>query len=296
MLKTRILTSLILCGIIIYVLSFAPNHLYTPLLIILAMLFVFLTGIEFSALRWPKNQHKELQKYPKIHLRHIYIGLFYALFVPCVYSSLKFFSMGIQKSLTLTLGWFFLFTLSSIVLVYRKQKSIEEGVNEFFNLLSGLIYLCIPAFCLICLGHMDSYGTASRAAFIYLCIAIVFMGDTGAYFVGLKFGKRKLLKSISPKKTIEGAVGGLLFSLFGAILIKYLLHIPISLLYLSFLSIVTCLCGMIGDLLESAMKRANKAKDSGHLLPGHGGFLDRVDSLLLGMPVFYVLVSFYFQF
>ena len=82
---------------------------------------------------------------------------------------------------------------------------------------------------------MNSYGTTSRAAFIYLCIAIIFMGDTGAYFVGTKLGKRKLLKNISPKKTLEGAIGGLLFSFLTAILLKYLLNIPISILFLSFL-------------------------------------------------------------
>jgi phosphatidate cytidylyltransferase len=124
---------------------------------------------------------------------------------------------------------------------------------------------------------------------------LVLMGsDTGAYFAGRAFGKHKLAPRISPGKTVEGLAGGLLAAAAFAALatfwfipeLPYEVSIP--------LAIVLALVGVLGDLAESAMKRGSKAKDAASILPGHGGLLDRLDSLLLNAPILYYFARFYF--
>ena len=117
------------------------------------------------------------------------------------------------------------------------------------------------------------------------CMGIVFLGDTGAYFAGRSFGRHKLYPLISPKKTVEGAIGGLAASVAGGALARWLLlpnlSLPESLLLGGALGAV----GQIGDLVESLFKRATDTKDSGQLLPGHGGLLDRLDGVLFAAPL-----------
>ncbi len=124
---------------------------------------------------------------------------------------------------------------------------------------------------------------------------LVVMGaDTGAYYVGKNLGKHKLAPQISPGKTWEGAVGGLVLSALFALLssltffpeLNYKISIPLAIL----MSVV----GLFGDLAESAMKRGSNAKDAASVLPGHGGLLDRLDSLLFNAPVLYYFARFYF--
>lgn len=124
---------------------------------------------------------------------------------------------------------------------------------------------------------------------------LVLMGsDTGAYFAGRAFGKHKLAPAISPGKTIEGLVGGILAAAAFAALstwwffpeLPYYASIP--------LAIVMAVIGVLGDLAESAMKRGSATKDAASILPGHGGFLDRLDSLLLNAPILYYFARFYF--
>lgn len=113
---------------------------------------------------------------------------------------------------------------------------------------------------------------------------IVFLGDTGAYFAGRLFGRHKLYELISPKKTLEGAAGGLLASMLGGWLTSRYL-VPMPLIHGLILGATCGAVGQIGDLVESLFKRATRTKDSGQLLPGHGGLLDRVDGVLFAAPV-----------
>ena len=121
---------------------------------------------------------------------------------------------------------------------------------------------------------------------VLLLFAIIWAGDSAAYYVGKSLGRRALAPTISPKKTVEGAIAGLVGSvaaamIFGAI---FLGEAPGKLMAAS---LVTAAAGQIGDLAESAMKRSAGVKDSSALLPGHGGMLDRLDSVLFAAPVFY---------
>ncbi len=123
-------------------------------------------------------------------------------------------------------------------------------------------------------------------------LMVNWIGDTGAYYIGKNFGRRKLAPSISPGKTWEGAaasaVTGVVFGL---------IYLPLaikgtSLLMAGLLALATNVAGQVGDLAESAIKRGVGVKDSGSLLPGHGGFLDRVDSTMFALPVLYTLLTF----
>jgi phosphatidate cytidylyltransferase len=123
-----------------------------------------------------------------------------------------------------------------------------------------------------------------RGALLSLLV-FVFFGDTGAYFTGRALGRHPLAPIISPKKTVEGAIGGLIASAGGGLLASALLLPGLGLLSGAGLGLGCGLIGQVGDLVESLFKRACQTKDSGHLLPGHGGVLDRLDGVLFAAPV-----------
>lgn len=123
---------------------------------------------------------------------------------------------------------------------------------------------------------------------VIFILLLIWSTDTGAYFAGRSFGKRKLWPEISPKKTIEGAIGGLLSALVVGLLYNIFIPIFDSSLKVIIMIIVISLIGQLGDLVESALKRHYSVKDSGTILPGHGGILDRFDSLIFVMPVLYL--------
>jgi phosphatidate cytidylyltransferase len=123
---------------------------------------------------------------------------------------------------------------------------------------------------------------------VLLALVPLWIGDTAAIFAGRAFGKHLLAPNISPKKTVEGGIANLLGCIGGAIGLTYLIHQPLLVGVL--VGIATGVLGQVGDLLESAMKRSAGVKDSGNLLPGHGGLLDRIDSILLSAPAVALIV------
>jgi phosphatidate cytidylyltransferase len=116
-------------------------------------------------------------------------------------------------------------------------------------------------------------------------LAIIFAGDTLAYLTGMMWGKKKILPSISPKKTIVGSIGGLGGSALAAILSQHFFLTHISLPSLVFVAVLTGVVAQLGDLFESMLKRVANRKDSGSIMPGHGGVLDRLDGILFGAPI-----------
>lgn len=128
--------------------------------------------------------------------------------------------------------------------------------------------------------HRAEHG----ASWVILAMVLAWMGDTGAYAAGRLFGKRKL-SSISPNKTVEGAVGGLAGSLAGAFIVQATLLPSLPLLHVVPLALLAGLAGQIGDLTISLLKRSANVKDTGWVIPGHGGLLDRIDALLMTSSV-----------
>lgn len=126
-------------------------------------------------------------------------------------------------------------------------------------------------------------------SYVIFALLIVWTTDSGAYFTGRKIGKRKLWPDISPNKTVEGFVGGIIWALITAFIIQWISPLTSSILALIGITVVASIFGQLGDLVESAIKRHYNVKDSGNLLPGHGGILDRFDSILFVLPLLHFL-------
>jgi phosphatidate cytidylyltransferase len=142
------------------------------------------------------------------------------------------------------------------------------------------------------------------AGYVIMLLVFLWLNDGGAFFAGTGWGRHKLIPAVSPNKTVEGAIGGIFLTLVGAMLVKELaillesFNVALfpSLAYSTYVLIGLGIgvAGQVGDLCESYLKRDAGLKDSGNLLPGHGGFLDRFDSLIFTAPLFYFLVSFFY--
>lgn len=125
--------------------------------------------------------------------------------------------------------------------------------------------------------------------YIIFALVIVWSTDSGAYFVGRKLGKHKLWPEISPKKTIEGFVGGIVIALVATVIFQYFAQLDVNYAILLLVALVASIVGQLGDLVESAIKRHFNVKDSGTILPGHGGILDRFDSLIFVLPLLHFI-------
>jgi phosphatidate cytidylyltransferase len=131
--------------------------------------------------------------------------------------------------------------------------------------------------------------------YLYFFFAIIFIGDTGAYLFGALLGRHRMSPLVSPRKTWEGAVGGLALAGLAAAAVQQLILTSVSLPQAVLCGLVTHAVAQLSDPLESLFKRAAGVKDSSNLLPGHGGFLDRVDSLILAGPAFYFYVLYFWK-
>lgn len=163
----------------------------------------------------------------------------------------------------------------------------QQLTGDFGKALLGPVWVCLPLVMLMIIDRRQNGNL-----WIFFLLTVIFAGDTGAFYFGKIFGRHKLLEAVSPGKTWEGAIGALLTSLVAALLFMYVLtfhqfNVGIVILVL-FLSV----SAQLGDLAESMLKRNHGAKDSGNILPGHGGILDRIDGLLFSIPVLYAYLSF----
>ncbi|SHJ26817.1 phosphatidate cytidylyltransferase [Arenibacter nanhaiticus] len=165
--------------------------------------------------------------------------------------------------------------------LFSGKDKLFTNIQKFFI---GLFYIGGGCIFLTMIPYKDN----DFAQFLIMGVFIlIWINDTFAYLVGKSIGKHKLFPSISPKKTIEGTVGGFVFALIGAYFMsKY--ETNISLIQWLILASVIVLTGSLGDLIESKFKRAAGVKDSGAILPGHGGMLDRLDSLVFAAPFAYL--------
>ncbi|WP_420208187.1 phosphatidate cytidylyltransferase [Candidatus Electronema sp. JC] len=135
------------------------------------------------------------------------------------------------------------------------------------------------------------HGLPDGSHWLLILTVITAGSDTGAYYAGRAFGKRKLCPPVSPKKTVNGAIGGMLAAVAAAVLLGCFLLPKVSCLKMAVAALLLAAVGIVGDLLESVIKRGTGCKDSGTMLKGHGGLLDRADSLLFAAPLLYALLS-----
>lgn len=184
----------------------------------------------------------------------------------------------------ITLSWG-----SALLILIRYQRTPFQIQDPWIQGGLGLLILCLAYWAVIFLKYHSVAWFEAPYALLYL-LFVVWSMDTGAYFIGKIWGRHPLASQISPKKTLEGLLGGLLMVLLLAVVTKVFIfqHLPSAKAYwLRWLlwNFWAAVASVIGDLFESLLKRMQGLKDSGNLLPGHGGLLDRIDSLLATLPL-----------
>jgi phosphatidate cytidylyltransferase len=181
----------------------------------------------------------------------------------------------------------FFAALAGFLITLSSYKSLADPFTFLAKYIFGVVY------CGFLIGHIILLMALEQGGhWIIVLTAITAASDSGAYFVGKYFGKRKLCPHISPGKTIAGFNGGIICGTLGGMLFSFLFFPEISLMKIAFYGALLSALGVAGDLTESIIKRATGTKDSGKLLPGHGGFLDRSDSMLFCAPTFYYILTF----
>lgn len=179
---------------------------------------------------------------------------------------------------------FAMLLLSYTVLVKNKFTFEDAGF-----IMLATVYVGMGFFYLL---ETRNYNELAGLFHIFYVLLIIWASDSGAYFFGRAFGKRKLWPMISPNKTIEGALGGILLAVAVGVIFNIFTPFPREMMLLIGVTILVSIFGQIGDLVESAFKRHYDVKDSGDILPGHGGLLDRFDSLLFVLPLLYFIQYF----
>ncbi|MBA3013360.1 MAG: phosphatidate cytidylyltransferase [Proteobacteria bacterium] len=187
----------------------------------------------------------------------------------------------------LVFAGFFISIFASALLLFTQYARLDNGFILLTKLCCGLTLISLGA------SHLSLLVALPHGvAWLVILTIITIASDTGAYYAGSNFGKTKLCPAISPAKTVEGLIGGMIASLVLVMIAKIFLLPHISSITMFFATIMITLIGVGGDLTESIIKRSCRVKDSGTILPGHGGILDRIDSLLTAAPTMYYLIHF----
>lgn len=164
-----------------------------------------------------------------------------------------------------------------------QTREMKAGFLSMSGNLMAILYLGVP------LAIAGSFQSSQKLQLL-MVLSVVWAGDILAYGVGKRWGKHKVTSQVSPHKSLEGYVAGLLFSVLAAIAFGHFFIPSWSTAYLVFIGAFVGLVSTVGDLFESMLKRGAEIKDSSNLLPGHGGVLDRIDSLLFALPAYYTLL------
>ena len=218
-------------------------------------------------------EYKRITKLRGYYLFMAYLALWW-LFIYLIQNK---FTIALLLGATIGINIFLL----TYLLSKKKQK-----LPKSMTFISGVFYIGGGCIFLTLIPYTTPEFAKMLITGIFL---IIWMNDSFAYLIGKQFGKNKLYPSVSPKKTVEGAIGGLVFGLLAAVLIAQIDPL-LSFYQWLLLATVVVITGNLGDLLESKFKRVAGVKDSGAILPGHGGMLDRLDSLIFAAPFAYLLI------
>ena len=267
MLKTRIITATVLMAVLLPILFLLPPHYLGAF---------FLVALLAAAWEWSRMLAPEAKKAAWLYATFCLVIILFLLGMQAVSWQFSLLMMSVSF-------WIF---LAPFILAKGMNLSLQK-FKPFYSIL-GLIILPATWFALVFLRELG-------LVFLLSSMALVWVADIGAYFIGKAFGKHKLAAQISPGKSIEGAIGGLVLSYLYAFLCVVYLPLGDTLFgawairfgWVPMFLMVTVLVAfsVFGDLFESQLKRLAGVKDSSHLLPGHGGVLDRVDALIPTMPI-----------
>ncbi len=264
--KKRVITAVVLLPLLLVIVLLLPK-------IVTAILFGAMAAIGAYELLKGTGLVKQT--------RLVAYAMVMAFFVPL------WSGMQMPDALALLGVFAFFCVLFAELLLFHREVTFEALAVTF---VAGVV---LP-FCLSALVQMHSW--TNGRAYSLLPFVIAFMSDTGAYFTGLAFGKHKLAPVISPKKTVEGVFGGMLGAVLGVVIycfvLKWLYGFEIRFLYIPVYGILGSAAAVFGDLCFSAVKRQTGIKDYGNLIPGHGGILDRFDSMIVVAPLVELLMIF----
>ncbi|MBT7623904.1 MAG: phosphatidate cytidylyltransferase [Flavobacteriaceae bacterium] len=174
--------------------------------------------------------------------------------------------------------------LLGVSLLKKKLFSFSILKNRFI----GHFYLVGS---LVILFSMPTISEIYNPNYVFCFLSLIWVSDSAAYVFGVNFGKRPLLKSVSPKKSIEGFIGGIIFSIMFSIIFYNYLNLGFSIVQWVILGLLVPSAGALGDLVQSQFKREAGVKDSGNWLPGHGGLYDRMDSIIFAGPFIYLTIK-----
>ncbi len=204
--------------------------------------------------------------------------IYFAIAITVLLTISPYYPDFITRHLVLTLA----IIISLIWLLFLSRR--ERAFHNWAWIVSGILYL----------GWMLSYWSELRSLehgreWMYWSMIIIMISDTVAFFAGRAWGKHHLAPTLSPKKTWEGAIGGAVASIIASIILGILLSIPLTYWQLALAGCIISIVAQLGDLVESLLKRTSGVKDSGNLVPGHGGVLDRIDSFIFTVAMVYYL-------
>ena len=182
-----------------------------------------------------------------------------------------------------------LFLAFALLFLFR-IRDITTAARDIAYVVLGFIYIPFLLMHLVML-HRTTYGWQ----WLLVIMLIVMTNDSAAYYTGCAFGKHRLYPLVSPKKSIEGALGGLVGSIGGTLLAKFTFFPQLTLTDALLTAVLVGVLGQTGDLFESLLKRSFGVKDSGTCIPGHGGVLDRLDSIIFAAPALYYYVIYFFK-
>jgi phosphatidate cytidylyltransferase len=261
---TRELTTLVAGPVAILIIGWAPPLVFDAAVGICALLALY----EFLVM----GRHKGF---------HLPIPL-------CMILALFILAAFVVEQVSVEMGVFATLLAIPAFYVLRRGEDLEEALPSSGIAVLSTLYVGMLGGSLIRLrGDFPVVGPK----LVFFLLLVVWTGDAGAYYTGKAFGRHKLSPRISPKKTIEGGIGGLTASVIAAIVIHFTFFRAFPLLHAVIAGFILSAAGIVGDLAESMWKRSADVKDSGTLIPGHGGFLDRFDSIFFTAPILYTYWS-----
>ncbi|PZO29748.1 phosphatidate cytidylyltransferase [Flavobacterium macrobrachii] len=211
-----------------------------------------------------------------VHLKNIVpIAISAGLFILCNLSN------TIKTNDILILLATLLVSVKAIVFLFDKKNKPLDSLSKYVYLIG---YIVLPFVLITKIPFVENNYNPNIILSIFI---LIWVNDTFAFLVGKTFGKHKLFEKVSPKKTIEGFVGGFIFSIFAGIILAHFLMLQ-SYFHWVFIAILASVFGTLGDLVESKFKRIANVKDSGTIMPGHGGVLDRLDSVIFVAPIVFL--------
>jgi phosphatidate cytidylyltransferase len=257
----RELSALVLSPLAIYIIGWSQQYVYDAVIGLIAGLALY----EFLVLGRRKGYQLPI--------------------VLCILVMLFIILAFVLEPISVEMGVFLALLVIPAWYVFSR-RSLDDALPSSAIAVMATLYVGMLGGSLIRLRNDFSPNIGPKL--VFFLVLVVWLGDAGAYYVGKQFGRHPMSPRISPKKTIEGGIGGIVTAIITAVVIHFTFFKEFPLVHAIIAGIVLSVTGVVGDLAESMWKRSAAVKDSGTLIPGHGGFLDRFDSIFFTAPILYV--------